>query len=445
MNQRTGVRVVEVNEYKQQQRRHRRPKEHFNLKHRPFEIVPFCIHPVLPMETLDSAFIQASSVSDPIANRLIGWWQEYHLFYIPIRALTQGTDFLMDPSDLNSLFLDPAFSMTTSYSVAANSVPLYSFKAGVKWVELCYKYIVSRWFRDEDESEFAASTIWDDYYIAQIDQSNWAHSLKEEEAGTDDAELPGVDELEELDILPGFTTIYAQWELMRDSGGTDLSYKDYLRSYGITPPKELHVTEAEDLTPSIEAERLRSIVKWTQPTLAPQVGAAEVSSVVYWRTAERVTKRRFFGEPGFIFGVTLNRPKIYLGNQKGHAVGLLRNAYAWLPAVLNHLPYASVQENLDSATDGIIQGGDTDYFLDVKDLFLHGGQFVNHTMGATANHGLAIPEVGDLNKKYLTEAMMNSLFSTTDGSASYILQDGVVHFDILGKIAETTPGTGSAN
>ena len=194
----------------------------------------------------------------------------------------------------------------------------------------------------------------------------------------------------------------------------------------------------------VEAERIRSIQKWSNPTLAPQVGSANTSSVMYWRCAERFTKRRFFGEPGFIYGVTVTRPKIYLGNQKGHAVGLLKNAYSWLPAVLNHLPYTSLQENLDSATDGIIQGSDEDYWLDVKDIFLRGGQMVNHTMGAAANHGLALPEVGDLNKKYVTEAMMNSLFTTSDGSASYIYEDGSVHLDIMGKLRETTPGTGTA-
>ena len=77
--------------------------------------------------------------------------------------------------------------------------------------------------------------------------------------------------------------------------------------------------------------------------------------------------------------------------------------------------------------------------MDIKDLFLHGDQFVNHTMGATANHGVALPVASNLDKKYLTEAMMNSLFSVTDGSASYIYQDGAIHMDILGRISDTTP------
>lgn len=431
-----NVQVVQVADYKKQPRRVRSPKHSFNLKRRPYEIVPFLCAPVLPGETLDSGFLQSSVVSDKIANRLVGWWNEYHIFYVPIRALTQGAEIELSSEHMNSLFLDPAYNLATDYPVAANSAPLYQFKGGVDWVGMLNTYIVRRWFRDEGES---TSPVWDaPYSVARIDQGNLFNSLKEESALTDDAELPGVDEQEELDILPGFTTHYAQWELMRDQGMTDLTYKDYLRSYGITPPADIVVDEVSTAEPSIEAEKIISIRKWTNPTLAPQQGDAESTSVVYWRHAERITKRLLFAEPGFIFGVATTRPKIYLGNQKGAGVGMLGTAYSWLPAVLNHLGYTSMQEHLDSATDGILQGGDEDYWLDVKDLFLHGDQFINHAH-ANAAHFPALPVASNLDKKYLTETMMNALFATTDGSASYIYEDGVMHMDILGRIRETSP------
>lgn len=437
-----NVQVVQVSDYKKQPRRVRSPKHSFNLKHRPFEITPMMFAPVLPGETLDSAFLQSSVVSDKIANPLIGWWQEYHFFYVPLRALTFSNYFELGEDDLNSLFLDPAFNLATTgagaYSFTANSVPFYGFKGGNKLSLMVYKYLVRQYFRDEDEDWDEAK--WDDYAIGMVDQGNLFNSLKEESVGTDDTELPGVDELEELDIIPGFTTHYAQWELMRDHGMTDLSYRDYLKSYGITAPDNLGTL---DTAANVEAvnleEKIISIRKWTNPTLAPQQGDSASTSVVYWRCAERITKRLLFKEPGFIVGLTITRPKIYLGNQKGAGIGLLNTAYSWLPAVLNHLGYSSLLENLDSATDGILQGGDEDYWLDMKDLFLHGDQFVNHTMGATANHGLALPVATDLEKKYITEAMMNSLFADTGGTASYIKQDGMVHLDILGRLRETTP------
>ena len=428
--------IVGVTDYKKQPRRVRSPKHPFNIKGRPFEILPFMCAPVLPGETLDSGFLQSSVVSDKIANNLIGWWHEYHLFYVPIRALLAfGT---LGEDELNALFLDPTSTLVTNHGASANSVPLYTFKTGIPWVEYCYEHIVAAYFRDEGEG---LSPIWDaPYSVAQIDQGNMFHSLKEESAGGDDVELPGVDELEELDIIPGFTTHYAQWEMMRDQGMIDLSYKDYLRSYGITPPADIQLEEDSVEVSQVNlAEKLISIRKWTNPTLAPQQGDSASTSVVYWRCAERITKRMLFREPGFIFGVTLTRPKVYLGNQKGAGVGMLHNAFSWLPAVLNHLGYSSLLESLDSATDGILQGGDEDYWLDIKDLFLHGDQFVNHTMGATANHGVALPVASSLDKKYLTETMMNSLFADTGGTASYIKQDGMVHLDILGRLRETSP------
>lgn len=429
------VRIVEVDEYKKQPRRMRRPSESFNIKYKPQEICPFLFHPVLPGETLDAAFLQSRVVSDPIANNLIGWWQEYHFFYVPIRALTVGTGYQIAPADLNSLFLDPTYNIATAntayYGAASNTAAYYEFKAGMTWQSMLYGYLVTNFFRDEGES---ATPLVDVYSCAQIDQTNWAHSLKEESAGSDDVELPGQDELEELDILPGFTTIYAQWELMRDQGMTQLSYADYIRSYGITPPPQVQVSEPEG-EPQLDAELIRTVRKWTYPTLAPQQGDAESSSVVYWSIAERITKRRFFGEPGFIVGLTVTKPKLYLGNQMGHFIGLLDTAVTWLPAVLNHLPYTSVRENLDSATDGILQGGDEDYWLDMKDGFIHGGQFLNHTLGA---HAPALPVAATLQKKYPTEAMMDALFTVTDGT-QYIRQDGVVHFDILGRLKDATP------
>lgn len=427
--------IVQVNDYKAQPRKLRRPKHTFNLRSRPYEIVPFMIAPILPGETLDSGFLQSSVVSDKIANRLIGWWKEYHLFYVPIRALTQDASSGVTAAMMESLFLNPTYNMTADLVASANSVPFYQFKGGIPWLKECYDYIVRRWFRDEGE---LITPTWDDYHIAQIDQGNIFHSLKEESTGSDDTELPGQDELEELDILPGFTTHYQQWEFMRDQGMTDLTYRDYLKSYGITPPAEVEPSPTSG-QPVLEAEKIISVNKFTNPTLAPQQGDAEHTSVVYWRTAQRITKRRLFTEPGFLFGVTVSRPKIYLGNQKGAGVGLLGTPFAWLPAVLEHLGYTSLLENLDSATDGILQGGDDDYWLDIKDLFLHGDQFVNHTMGATANHGVALPVASNLDKKYLTETMMNSLFAVTDGSASYLWEDGAVHMDILGKISDSSP------
>ena len=63
------------------QRKMRAPHTNFHIKTRPWQIQPFCIFPVLPGETMQNAMWKSRVVSDPVKNRLIGWWKEYYLFY----------------------------------------------------------------------------------------------------------------------------------------------------------------------------------------------------------------------------------------------------------------------------------------------------------------------------------------------------------------------------
>lgn len=419
------LRVVEAANVRRQRRAPRRPSHRFAIKAKPYEIVPIMLAPVLPGETMASMMMQARVVTDPVKNPLIGWHQEYYFFYVKHRGLYDW-----DANGLlQSMMLDPATDVST-LKAAANSVPYYTFKGGMDFVKACTEACIKEYFRDEDEAVNVASV--ENYYAAQIDQDMWHQSFKLESAGTDDDELPGVDDLEEEFILPGQDARYAQWELMRDHGMTDLTYEDYLKSYGVSIPK------AEDATPEekFKPELIRFFRKWSYPsnTIDPTDGSP--SSAVFWNVAEKADKARFFKEPGFIIGLSVTRPKIYLGSQKGAASGMLDDAYSWLPAVLAGHEYMSVKETLDSTTDGILQNQTEDYWVDVKDLFLHGDQFVNHAMDAAANHGIALPTATG-GKKYPTDAMVESLFVTA--GSEYVRQDGIAMLNILGRQMETTP------
>lgn len=438
------VQLVSVDDYKKQPRIHRKPKETFHLKYKPYEIVPTFIHPVLPGESLDSAFLQSRCVTDKVQSQTIGWWHEKHVFYVPLRALTDSryVDTNMDftEDEFNTFFLTnttvAAAASGTALMLTGDSTRYYGFNGGCGWMYALYRYIVRTWFRDEDDLTLADLDQYPGAYIDELRQS-WANSLKLESVGTEDPDLPGEDEMSDLDVLTGFTTIKQQYDLMVSEGLTDLSYRDYLKSYGITPPADVHVDPVDNMTPIVDPERLRVIRKWSYPTLAPQQGDASVSSVLYWSLAERITKTRFFAEPGFIIGITIVKPKLYLGNQKGSATNLLYSTLRWLPATLAHLPYTSVTEELDSVTAGIIRTPGEDYWLDIKDLFKYGGQWVNFAAAAGKDHFLAIPDA--TLTKIPTEAMIDSIFSVTDGTASYCYEDGACHFDILGKIRDTTP------
>ena len=207
----------------------------------------------------------------------------------------------------------------STLKAAANDVPYYTFKTGMAFVKACTEAVIAEYFRDEGEAVNVASI--ENYYAAQIDQEQWFHSIKLESATGDDTELPGVDEQEELDVLPGFTNQYAQWEIMRDSGLTDATYEDYLRSYGVDIPK----TEDEGGTPDQRhrPELIRFVRDWTYPSNTVDPTDGSVASAVSWSVAERADKKRFFKEPGFIIGLNVIRPKLYMGSQKGNASGML--------------------------------------------------------------------------------------------------------------------------
>lgn len=428
------VQIVQATDIKNVRRRPRRPKHTFNLRTKPYEIAPFLIAPVLPGETMQNLLLQSRVVTDPIKNRLVGWHKEYYFFYVPHLALTA-----VDPNGLlRAMMLDPTTDLS-SLKDGANYEHVYNFKGGMKYVSACRTAVVGEFFRDEDES--ATAPALGSNVAAQIDQQFWFNSIKLESAGQDDTEIPGVDELEEMDIIPGMSTEYAQWEMMRDAGLIDMDYDDFIRSYGVSIPKTEEVENRDET--SFRPELIRFSRNWQYPsnTIDPTDGSA--ASAVSWSIAERADKKRFFKYPGFIFGVTVTRPKLYLGNQKGAAVGFLNNAYSWLPAVLHGHVYSSIKEIEDSATDGIFQNQNEDYWFDCKDLFLHGDQFINYTPDIDNAHAVALPGAAAIGQpfdiKYPTGAMMNSLFVDTVGTKQYVREDGVCHFNILGKLSETTP------
>ena len=444
-----NVQVVQASAAPRQRRRHRRPSEPFNVRSRPFEITPFMIHPVLPNETMDNLLFQVDAYSDPIVNRQIGWHANYQFFYVPLMALANpdlatGTFGSVSQENIANMMLDTAYSITSAATAGAVSVPLYTFKGAVPWLGMCMDVIVNQFYRDEDDRFGADAHTGMEYPIAYVNQRSWIHSLKEESTGTDDAELPGVDEVEDLDILSGYTTHQSQWEIMRDSGQEDLSYDDYLRAQGVRGVSSRSNTlESSDAGVYPRPELIRFVRKWTKPisTFDPADGSA--ATALKWSCAERADKRRYFKEPGFLVGVACTTPKLYMGNQKGSIVGLLTDAEHWLPKVLQGFGYTSVREVLDSVTDGPLINQDEDYWFDLGDLFNYGGGgFVNHTETA-AQHVLGLPDGNPLNKRYLSEADIKSLFvNSTDDQ--HIYQDGVVSLDILTTVpADTTPGSGA--
>ena len=424
LNSTPYVKVVEAMNMPLTRRRSRTPQHPFNIRTKPFAIAPFLIAPVAPGETMTNLLLQSRVVTDPIQHPLIGWWKEYYFFYVPLMGLPNMA------ATLRTMFVDVATS-TAALKAGANSVANYTYKSGMDFVSACLEVVVEEFFRDEGEAH-TASTI-DGYPQAQVSQDSWVESLKLQSAGADDPDLPGVDEIEELDILPGFGTHYAQWEMMRDVGLIDVTYEDYLRSQGVSVPE----AEVDTGNPQVDykPELIRFVRDWTYPTnhVDPTTGAP--SSACSWSIAERADKKRFFKHPGFIFGVTVTRPKVYRANQKGAAVGMLDDAYAWLPRVLANQAYTAIKLVTNSATDGVLQNASGPYAVDLADLYERGDQFVNHAMTPAANHGVALPNAS-AEAKYVSAADVTALFKTA--GTEFVKEDGVVSLSILSRIKETT-------
>lgn len=401
-------------------RKLRSPQHRFQLRHYPFQLQPFLLAPVIPGETLKNALIQSRVVTDPIKNGLIGWWQEYYLFYVNHRDLAGRDDF-------TAMMLDLDHNMT-AYNEAA-SVPYNHFAGSINWAKLCLQRVTETYFRDE-------GVAWDAYTIdglpaAAVNVENWFQSaglVDNLTTAPDESITVGVDDIVTASEID---TALRTWEFMRANAMTEMSYEDWLATYGIRTPKvELH-----------RPELLRYLREWQYPnnTIDPADGSP--ASAVSWAVRDRVDKDRFFQEPGFIFGVTCSRPKVYLKNVDGSAADVMNGALSWLPALMKDDPYTSLMTL--AADAGPLQTIVTDaegYVFDVKDLLLYGDDYVNFARTATDANMVSLPSADLSNKDYPSLADVQGLFvSTVAGTLQSVKQDGIVSLSVLGAQIDTTP------
>lgn len=401
-------------------RTRRAPRHTFNVIHKPFAIQPFVIAPVLPGETMENALLQARVVTDPIKNKLIGWHQEYYLFYCKLTDLDGREDY-------KSMMLDPDFSMAAQLAAASN-VKHYTYddNASMDYVRQCLKRVTEEYFREEGEA-WDVTTI-DGLPAAKITNTHWMDSA------ILSANLPSGDDIDTADVVQpdDISKAYRTWQLLMAQSLINMTYEDYLRSFGI---KGAAVMEGSHIP-----ELIRVVSDWSYPanTVVPTTGA--VTSAVSWTVSERADKKRFFTQPGFIFGVTVTRPKIYLSNQRGPLSNWLNRAQDWLPAILREDPWTSLKEF--SGTTGPLAGfvGGGDHWIDLRDLFVHGDQFVNTdiTTGDGADNDIELPgaTLTHAAKFYPSEAMADSLFAAD--TAEYVRQDGVISFNIQGTQRDNT-------
>lgn len=415
------ARTVKIQSAPRTGRTLRRPQHDFQLRHKPWQIQPFMIAPVLPGETMQNLLMQARVITDPIQNRFLGWWAEHYFFYVKHRDLDDREDFV-------EMMLNPSWTPDDVDSATDSTAFYYEGGTGtgtkyIHWLEKCYKRIVEEYFRDEGDA-------WNNHLVggipgAKVSGPKWWQSLQPEAAVsfTDVSVSTAGDNAFTVKEL---TEAERTYEWLRQNGAVQMTYEDFLGTYGVTVPKaeELHVPEL-----------LRFTRNWQYPVSAIDPTTGNAASAVNWTIAERADKDRFFKEPGFIVGVSVVRPKVYFSRQLGYASAMLNNAFSWLPALMSDDPTTSLKllpDNNGLLGDIADAGG---AWVDVKDLFLYGDQFVNFALTETDAGFVALPTAA-LEKQYADETMADAMFVSTE--AEMIRQEGVVTLNIAGRQQDTS-------
>lgn len=400
------------------------PTVNYHIKSRPWQIQPFCIIPMLPGESLRKVLWTDTAVSDPVKNRLLGWWCETKLFYIRVR------DCIPEQADtLKNMFLDPEANLSGLYSAAD---PKYFHAYGVNWLKHGVEQIVENYFRADDEAPddatidgLWASTVgtdnWTDSMVLGVQQDDADVSL---EVGADDA--IGMRELNAAQRM---------YEMLKAGMLTDMDYQDFLRTYGVR-------VQSEELPG--KPKYLGGSADWTMPTntVDPTTGVA--STALYWQNKDRHDRDFFCKEPGFVIGLRIYRPKIFRAGIKGSVSGIMDTAFEWLPALLMDDPETSLVRLATGA--GPLVGPGQDYTFDLRDYFLYGEEFMNHDP-STFSGAIALPAVDtaptpdEFNKRYPTLAMAQQLFvdDAAAGTKQFVETSGRIDFTIAGQIVDTSP------
>jgi len=430
----------------------RNPVHTFNVYHRPFEIQPFMIAPVLAGETVENLLLQARGVTAPIVDSITGWWLEHYFFYCPLRALaaTQSggseTGSASGRTTIENMLLDIAAPVAADNT---NRPWAYSDTGGTgkNWVAECMEAIVTNFFRDEGEA-------YDGSYfsfgsgeppIAKTAGNGLTDSVYDATTLGDTI----IDQTPTADIsMEDLDGKYTMWQILRSQKMTELTFEDYLETFGVRQNKK----------EGPRVELLRQVKSWQYPssTVNPvnlyvpgdpdpvQVAeAGSVSSVVSFGVSERADKARFIKEPGFIVGVTIARPKLYLASQKLPGASMLVGALDWLPAVLKERVELSVRKFAETA--GPLPNASwpgNAYVLDVRDLYLYGDQFITHQAESGILRPTFTPDIsagGNINSRlsYPTLADVNQLFVSEDANMG-VHQDGVVHMRVMGTQMDHT-------
>lgn len=422
-----------------QKRAQRRPQHRFSLQFRPYQVQPFAIAPVLPGETLRNMLLQARFLTDPLqpVMKLTGWWCEQYYFYVKHRDLGTNAFTAGDARNLlTNMVLNPATDVSTLKTAAVSNWN-YTFNGAMDFVTMCTGRVVDEYFRDPGEAWNDADKILANVPMAAIYGMGLQDALErltlDSAKRTDESSYnlisgDGVLHPREMDMR------LQHWQALRDAGLMQMDYNDFVKTYGAE-------TREDENSPNLHRpELLRYERAWQYPTNIVQASTGVPSVAVAWQIADRVDKDFRFNEPGFIIAFVCCRPKLYLGNQEGALVGVMDTGQYWLPALTNdnyELAYKKYTGGTGPLKSTFAATPANDYWLDIRDLFLNGDQFINYAPAGVpgiAALPLTTATVGSSGpmRRYMTSAQIDALFNAA-APANHIYGDGVLHLTIAGQ------------
>lgn len=391
-------------------RHSRKPSHNFYVEQDFWEIQPCAIAPVLPGETLTHMALQTRCVTPTIKSRTVGWWCEYYTFFVPFRQLPSA-------ANLVAMQVDP----TTILSPSAASPSTYYTGLGFNFLVECLQVITQEWFRREGET-WSGFTIRANRPAASVNIDSLIDSLVDTTVIPDGGAIAGMT-VEELDRAQMVLEYRRKLREMGSDGGA-IDYEEVLASYGVSLSKA-HQRDRPEL--------VRYIRDWTYPTNTVEPTTGVPTTVASWAINDRADKPRRFTDFGFLVTVSVVRPKVYFANQTNYGATMLDRAQRWLPPNMDE---TGMERSLAEFTPlqgpyGKPSGGFTNgYWLDVRDLYNHGDQYLD---GVAANaNSIALPTVGQ-SYRYATLAMADGLKGT---AGQFCQTDGNIQFTIKTRHVE---------
>lgn len=405
-----------VKEANKVQRKGRYPIHNHLIEYRPLQIAPFLIAPVLAGETLKNLNLQARVISDPLASgagNILPWWCEHYFYFVKARQLIK-TEFEAMVLEGTKLTINDAAS-----------APYMHPGGGINWLKRAVEFCVEEGgFRNEGEAWSVAQVDGLPMAAAIRHRQNWADSLMPDTAlnPANELENPQTGDV----ILPAHLEAY---ERMRAMKLIDMDFEDYLETMGVS-------VKAQESFEKPELLRVTSNWQYPANTVDPATGMP--TAAASFSISESGNKDRFFNEPGFIIGLTVARPKLFMGNQKAVASIAMDNAYAWMPRTVIDQPHTTVQEFVGGTTapTGPLRGQTAGYWFDVRDVFKYGDQFIN--FASSNGYAPALPAANG-EKRFASAAMIDAWFAAS--AKNKFRQDGVTRLSILGHPTTSTDNT----